>query len=381
MRAERAKADVLNALAAVEPELEKRIVGFADQVTTIRSYVGEAAALSAGDLRTALRDRYGAPEWVLFSCALGAVLIPLAASFWLNNHYRWWEYLLIGIGVFYLGGAMVIILGSLARESSGHGSTAIRRLIVTAAAAATVFFIVRWHGGHLGGWVVIALGLGLLVIPAEIGFTQARHMGPQLDQLQVLALAFVELLYMVHRAAQQDTNPPRALVDHLEHSAKRVLASCDRAARDWPSTDPQVRSQIREFGGSVAAGLRWHKRLVIMPTADASAALFVSFGYGLAAAVGADWQRLMFEPALSAAQSFWERYRVRIAIAAVLGAVTAATFVFPHLLPSGIESQVRGLLVLTAVFSLLGPPGESFGHAYDAVGNIFSSSAASKLGK
>ena len=82
----------------------------------------------------------------------------------------------------------------------------------------------------------------------------------------------------------------------------------------------------------------------------------------------------MFEPAPSAAQSFWQRYRGRLAVAVVLGAVTAATYAFPNLLPSAAETQLRGLLMLTAVFSLISSSTDTFGRAYDALGNLFRAS-------
>ena len=223
------------------------------------------------------------------------------------------------------------------------------------------------------GWACWPFLPNIAVMQTRRRLTQAQP-----DQLQMLALDFVDLLSAIHPAARHGANPPKILVKGLEASAKRVLAASERAAHHWPWTERQVRSQIREFGGSVAAGLRWHKRLVVMPAADASAALFDSFGYGLAAAVASDWQRLMFEPAPSAAQSFWLRYRGRLALAVVLGGLAAATYAFPKVLPSSAEPSLRGLLVLTAVLSLLSPPGETFGHAYEAFGGFYLGTRAAK---
>jgi hypothetical protein len=212
----------------------------------------------------------------------------------------------------------------------------------------------------------------MLAIPAHIAVIQTRRRFTQAqpNQLQMLALDFVDLLGAVHPAASEGANPPEILVNGLEASAKRVLAASERAAQHWPWTEQQARSQIREFGGSVAAGLRWHKRLVVMPIVDASAALFASFGYGLADAVAGDWQRLMFKPPPSAARSFWQRYRRRLALAAVLVAITAAMYAVPHLPSAG--TQIRGILLLTTIVTLLALPTESIDRAADAFGQITS---------
>jgi hypothetical protein len=382
VRAERARITALETLAELEPEL-RTAVGSAAQVGAIETFVVDAAAVrSARNAKLRRLSIYGyLPVWVLAICMIEMFLIPLAAWLWFGSQYRWWEYALVGIGASYIGFLIVSVMGGVSQLTLSRTWSTIRRLLVLLAAVATVVFVIRWHGGHPGGWEVTALGVGLLLIPAEIGVMQMRKdmTEARLDQLQELALQLVGLLKTVHRAAVDGTKPPEILVGMLESSAKRVLAASELAARGWPWSERQVRNQIRGFGGSVAAGLRWHKSLVVMPTADASATLFASFGRGLAAAVASDWQALMFEPAPSPAKSLWQRYRGRIALAAVLGAIIAATFLFPHLLPSAAESQIRALLALTAAFTLLSSPGEALSHAYDAFGNMWSTSAASKI--
>ena len=278
---------------------------------------------------------------LFLTASLVIYIVPIAAWFWFG-HYGWWGYVLFGFGVAYCGMAVEYVLWLMAPESPPTGLPAARRLLVLAATSAALTAVVVWRGERPGMWEVITVEGGLFFLPCEIGVTLQRRRGVQgqLDQLQTLALDLVDLLHLVNRAALEGANPPETLVKQLEVSAKRALAASERAALRWRS-ERQVWSWIRGSGGSVAAGLRWHKRLVIMPTPDASAELFTSFGYGLAAAAAGDWKSLMFEPAPSATQSFWQRYRGRLAVAVVLGAVTAATYAFPNLLPSAAETQLR----------------------------------------
>ena len=370
-RARRRKAveQALGTLVSCEPTLLTAVRGYAGQKMAIRRFVEEAVARHARG--TDIEDYFHPLWWAFFGVACW--LIPLAAWLLFNSQYSWLEWVAIGFGVGYATILVIFVLWRLTPESAPPDWTAIRWLIVSAATAAAVFFIVRWHGGRPGGWQVVALGVGLLAIPANMAVTQTRRKLTQArpDQMQMLALDFVDLLGASHPAALNRLEPPEILVAKLEASARHVQDASQRAAYSWRWTERQVRSQIREFGGSVAAGLRWHKRLVVMPVADASAALFASFGYGLVAAVTGDWERLMFEPASSGAQSFWRRYRGRLAFAGILGVITALTFIFPKVLPSGTESPLRGLLVLTAAFSLLKPPGETITHIFDAYGGDF----------
>ena len=397
---------MLETLAELELALVNAVRGYAAQLTAIQSFVGDAAVRrtargassgSAGDVEPpgppdegdssrrsgddTSSDLDDIPEWFIIFGILALYIIPIGAWLWFNSHYKWWEYVLIGVVTMYGIMLVMLVLRGLTPESPSRGLPTTRRMIVLAIASVTVIFVVRWHSAQPGGWEVIALGLGLVIIPAEIATTQMRRRATraQPDQLQTLALDFVDLLDTLHPAVRAGTKPPEILVGKLEASAKRVLAASERAALRWNWKEQQVQRLLRESGGCVAAGLRWHKRLVVMPTADASSALFTSFGYGLVAAATGDWKGLMFEPVPSAAQSFWQRYRPRLALAGILGAFTAFTFVFPNLLPSTVVSQLRGLLVLTAAYALLAPPTEIFGHAFDAFGSIFSSSAASKM--
>jgi hypothetical protein len=382
---ERVRTPELDILDELEPALKSRVRGYADRVTAIQSFVGEAAARRA--------EGTGSPSFVqnmfagrrasvpvtstrlFLTASLVIYIAPIAAWLWFGSPYRWWGYVLVGFGVAYCGMGVEYVLWLMAPESPPTGLPTVRRLLVLAATSAALTAVVVWRGEHPGMWEVITVEGGLFSLPCEIGVTLQRRRGVQgqLDQLQTLALDLVDLLHMVNRAALEGANPPETLVKQLEVSAKRALAASERTALRWRS-ERQVWSWIRGSGGSVAAGLRWHKRLVIMPAADASAELFTSFGYGLAAAAAGDWKSLMFESAPSAAQSFWQRYRGRLAVAVVLGAVTAATYAFPHLLASADETRLRGLLMLTAVFSLISSPTDTFGRAYDALGNLFSAS-------
>jgi hypothetical protein len=370
-RAKRRKAveEVMQTLVTCEPMLLSEVHGYADNRMGIRSFIDEAAARRA---RGTDPLDYVPYAWISV-WVLAFYLVPLGAWWWFSSNYSFWEYAGIALMTIYASLLVVIVLWRLTPEPSPPGLTAARWLIVVAATAATAFFIVRWHGEHLGGWQVIAFGAGLLAIPANILVTQTRRRLTRArpDQLQILALDFVDLLGASYPAARERLEPPRILVRNLEKCARRVLAASERAAYGWPWTERQVRSQIREFGGSVAAGLRWHKRLVVMPTADASAGLFASFGYGLVAAVTGVREHLTFEPAPPGAQSFWRRYRSRLAFAGILSIIIAITFIFPKLLPGGIESSLRPLLAVTAALSLLKPPGETVGHAYGAFGGDF----------
>jgi hypothetical protein len=386
----------LDILAELRPTLITSVHGYVDRATAIQDFVGDAvarrdAALPADFFNTVFpfplprqnKSKKVGFNWPMLTIGLAMYITPILAWLWFDSHYRWWGYVLVGMGVGYAGILAAGILWLMTPGSPPRGLVLARRLLVLLTLFAALTVVVVWRGEHLGMWEMIVIGTGLCFVALEIGFTLQRRRGVygQLDQLQTLALDLVDLLNTVHPAVLDGAKPPVVLVNKLEASAKRVLAASDRATLRWKSNEHQVRSWIRESGGSIAAGLRWHKRLVVLPTADACTELFASLGRGLAAAAVGDWQALMFEPAPSAARSFWQRWRGRLTVAVVLGAITGATYAFPNLLPSSAETQLRGLLVLTAAFSLLAAPTDTFGRAYSAVGNLFSASGITPGGK
>ena len=389
----------LVALAALEADLMRAVPGYSAHVSDVRDLVGSAVSRRA-DIS---QDDSSWSYWSLFVLTIALALV---ADHWFDAHYLsfsrskkesslinvfafhafhgrwyqvhilWFDFLFLWMGI--LGAYFLVFLLIEATIDSPPRVVRTRRITVVAAVALAVGLAMRWRGGHPGYWGLVMIGAGLVTVPAEIEVSlrrrhqEAARVKPQEWQLQVLSRDLVHLLDLVHRAARDREWPPAELVAELEACARRAETAAEQAARGWPRGEREVRSWVRESGRSVAAGFRWHKGLVAMPTASASADLFASFGGALVAAAGLDWQRLMFAPAPSPVRSFWHRYRGRLAVTAVLMVASGASFAFPAALPTADLAQIRGFLVLTTLFSLFASSSNTLGRAYDVVGSIIS---------
>ena len=361
-----ARTRELAKLDEIGPQLIMEVHSYRDHADEVRHLVGDAAALRATS-EFAGNDSFDwADSWVVFL----PLVMAIAGRWWFGSHFRWWDYILVVIVTFFLGAILVSLFEMLGERLPPRFLLWSRLALAIAGAAAAIIFTVRWRNAHPATWQIVAVGMGLLLIPiAGDAVRDYRNENPEdaSEQLrQLLAIDFLELLGIIHPPFTEGKLPPLELVKELEAKAKGVLVMAERLAQGRRWADRDVKSQIRDFGGSVAAGLRWHKQLVIFPPPDASAVLFASFGYGLVAATMRNWQKLMFEPAPSPVQSLWRRYRSRLAVFVVLIALTGATYVFPNALPGANEAQLRGTLVLTAIFALLTPIPETIKRSYEA---------------
>jgi hypothetical protein len=370
---ESAKKKHLDELTAIEPQLRSAVDIYADQAQAVRDLIADASATRA----VAASSRNAGPR--IPAIALVPLILefglPFAGRWWFGSEYRWWDYPLVGYGFAFSWITVLVFVAALRQRSRSWPLLVLRQIIFVAATAAAAVLAVRWRGEQPSIWEVVVIGLGLSAIPMERLAAvrnrpvSAAEAGVRLRQL--LAYDFFELLVRLHDVSLADEPPPGELAVELEASARRVLGLTGRLA-DQQLSDYDERTWVREFGGSVAAGLRWHKRLVIFPSPHASADLFASLGYGLAAVAGQDWQRLMFEPAPSPGLSFWRRYRGRLGVTLALVAAIGATYAFPNALPGVGEVQLRGALALTAVLSLVSSSSETVSRVYDAVNSRLS---------